>query len=74
MPLEVIASQGTPLPANVPARRLMVDAHQWAAIAGQLHEADACLLTMWGADERDRSGLFHVFAAFLWSKSSWRWG
>ncbi|HET7332228.1 NADH-quinone oxidoreductase subunit C [Dyella sp.] len=67
MPLEVIASQGTPLPANVPARRLMVDAHQWAAIAGQLHEADACLLTMWGADERDRSGLFHVFAAFLWS-------
>jgi len=67
MSLELIAREGMPLPANIPARRLMVDAHQWTAVAQQLHEDGACLLTLWGADERDRSGLFRVFAAFLLS-------
>lgn len=62
---EVIAREGMPLPANIPARRRVVDAHQWTAVAQQLHEAGACLLTLWGTDERDRSGSFHVFAAFL---------
>lgn len=67
MTLEIIAHEGMPLPANVPARRLQVDAHQWSAIAQQLHEAGAPLLALWGADDRDRDGLFHVFAAFLMS-------
>ena len=62
---EIIAGEGMPLPANVPARRLLVDARQWTAIAQQLHEAGACLFTLWGADDRDRDGCFHVFAAFL---------
>lgn len=65
MTLEIIAREGMPLPANVPARRLMVDADQWTATARQLHEDGACLLALWGADERDRSGVFQVFAAFL---------
>lgn len=65
MSLEIIAHEGKPLAANVPARRLMVDAQQWTAVARQLHEAGACLFTLWGADDRDRDGVFHVFAAFL---------
>lgn len=65
MSLELIAREGLPLPANVPARRLVVDAPQWTTVARQLHETGAGLLTLWGADDRDRSGRFHVFAAFL---------
>ncbi|GGA51017.1 NADH-quinone oxidoreductase subunit C [Dyella nitratireducens] len=65
MSLDVMTREGMPLPANVPARRLIVDAHQWTAVAQQLHEAGAYLLALWGTDERDRSGLFRVFAAFL---------
>ncbi|WP_329741463.1 NADH-quinone oxidoreductase subunit C [Dyella sp. A6] len=65
MPLEVIARNGIPVPANVPVRRLVVDAHQWTSLAEQLHVAGASLLTLWGHDERDRNGQFSVFAAFL---------
>lgn len=62
---DLIAREGLPLPANVPARRLPVDADQWTAAAEQLHEAGACLLALWGADERERNGQFQVCAALL---------
>ena len=65
MSLELIAQEGRRLPANVPARRVAVDAQQWTAVARQLQEAGAGLFTLWGADDRDRDGMFHVFAAFL---------
>jgi Ni,Fe-hydrogenase III large subunit/Ni,Fe-hydrogenase III component G len=55
----------TTLPANVPASRLVVDRAQWATAATALGRSGAGLLTLWGADDRDRDGRFRVYAAFL---------
>ncbi len=65
MSLEPIALEGSRLAANVPAQHRVVDADQWTAAARQLHDAGARLLTLWGADDRDRDGVFRVFAAYL---------
>jgi len=65
MPGHFLAREGTPLPSNVKTRYVVVDGAQWTASAQHLHEAGACLLTLWGADDRDRSGSFCIYAAFL---------
>ncbi len=68
MPHQFLTREGTPLPSNVTAQRVMVDNAQWTAIAQHLHDTGACLLTLWGTDDRDRNGLFRIYAAFLISK------
>lgn len=62
---DFLERDGTRLPANVTARRVVVDAAQWTASAQSLHERGARLLALWGADDRDCDGMFRVFAAFL---------
>jgi Ni,Fe-hydrogenase III large subunit/Ni,Fe-hydrogenase III component G len=57
--------EGIPLPANIPASRVVVDQHQWLAAANALKSAHAGLLSLWGADDRDRDGRFRVYAAYL---------
>lgn len=57
--------KGVPLPANLAVSRLVVDEHQWLSAANALSSADACLLSLWGADDRDRDGVFRVYAAYL---------
>ncbi|MFC5435112.1 NADH-quinone oxidoreductase subunit C [Rhodanobacter umsongensis] len=65
MPTDFFEREGTGLPANVAVRRVLVDATQWSQSAQSLHDLDACLLALWGADDRDVDGMFRIFAAFL---------
>ncbi|MCW8807444.1 MAG: NADH-quinone oxidoreductase subunit C [Rhodanobacter sp.] len=65
MPTEFLEREGTPLPANVAVRRVVVDAAQWTQSALSLSGLDARLLALWGADDRDVDGAFRIFAAFL---------
>src|SRR5271169_1325803 len=57
--------QRTPLPANIGASRLVADEHQWVSVASALKSAGEGLLSLWGADDRDRDGRFRVYAAYL---------
>lgn len=57
------------MPANLPCRRLRVDRAQWLQTAEGCRKANARFLTLWGADDRDRSGGFLVYAAFLLPQS-----
>src|SRR5215468_4139395 len=60
------ALRGMPLPANVRARRLVAsEPEQWSGMAASMEAGGAVLLSLWGADERDRDGHFHIFAAYL---------
>ena len=51
--------------SNLPCKRIKVGALQWHADARILQAAGGRLLTLWGADDRDRDGHFRIFAAFL---------
>jgi len=62
---EFLRNGRTSLPANVPASRLGVNGDQWVAAATALSRAGACLLALWGTDDRDRDGRLRVYAAFL---------
>ena len=53
------------IPGNVPAQCRAVNAGQWLATAETLRDAHARFLTLWGADDRDRDGRSHVYAAWL---------
>ena len=55
----------TGVPANLSASRVCADSGQWIGIAAAMHRAGAPLLTLWGADDRDRDGGFRVYAAYL---------
>ncbi|TPG05926.1 Ni,Fe-hydrogenase III large subunit [Rhodanobacter glycinis] len=65
MSTDFLEREGTRLPANVAVRRVLVDAAQWSQSAQSLRDLDACLLALWGADDRDVDGMFRIFAAFL---------
>ncbi len=62
---EFLASTGLPLPGNLSGSRLVVDRAQWLQYAAALRDSGAQLLTLWGADDRDRDAQFHIFAAYL---------
>lgn len=53
------------LPSNVACRLAKVGAVQWRRIAERLRAAEGRLLTLWGADDRDRDGRYRIFAAYL---------
>jgi Ni,Fe-hydrogenase III large subunit/Ni,Fe-hydrogenase III component G len=55
----------TSLLANVTASRQVVSREQWSAAATALSRGGAGLLTLWGADDRDRDGRLRVYAAYL---------
>src|SRR5271169_878858 len=55
----------TPLPANVAASHLVVDEDQWVSTATTFSSSGAALLSLWGADDRDRDSRFRVYAAYL---------
>jgi Ni,Fe-hydrogenase III large subunit/Ni,Fe-hydrogenase III component G len=55
----------TPLPSNLPAIRCEAQGDDWLRLAQGLHASGARLLTVWGADDRDRNGSFRVRAAWL---------
>jgi Ni,Fe-hydrogenase III large subunit/Ni,Fe-hydrogenase III component G len=53
------------LPSNLPCRCASVGAVRWYTGAETLQAAGGRLLTLWGADDRDRDDRFRVYAAFL---------
>ncbi|MGC8550699.1 MAG: NADH-quinone oxidoreductase subunit C [Acidobacteriaceae bacterium] len=57
--------QPLPMPSNVTSHILRVDRDQWVRTAEELRNADAKLLTLWGADDRDRDACFRIYAAWL---------
>lgn len=66
---EFIEQRRTRLSSNIESYRLCVDHEQWLQAAIAFCESGARLLTMWGADDRDRDSLFRIYAAYLLPKS-----
>jgi Ni,Fe-hydrogenase III large subunit/Ni,Fe-hydrogenase III component G len=64
-PDEITQTDFNTLTANLQASLLRVDRDQWYSAAQELRRTGAELLTLWGADDRDRNGCFHVYAAYL---------
>ncbi len=60
-----MSEQTALLSSNLPCRRLRAGTVDWRSIAGSLRAGNATLLTVWGADDRDRDGRFRIFAAFV---------
>lgn len=67
-PEERTQTDANSLPANLPANQLRVNGSQWHAASQELRSSGAELLTLWGSDDRDRDGCFHVYAAYLSAK------
>jgi Ni,Fe-hydrogenase III large subunit/Ni,Fe-hydrogenase III component G len=65
MTLDILKQEGCRLPANVTAQRIVVDAARWTENAQRFCGLGAGLLSLWGTDDRPRSGVFVIFAAFL---------
>jgi Ni,Fe-hydrogenase III large subunit/Ni,Fe-hydrogenase III component G len=53
------------LPSNLPCRLTKAGAVEWRQIAQRVRTDGGRLLTVWGADDRDRDGRYRVYAAFL---------
>jgi Ni,Fe-hydrogenase III large subunit/Ni,Fe-hydrogenase III component G len=65
MATDFMEFQPAQMPANLPCRRLHVKRAQWLQTAEALRASNARLLTLWGADDRDRDGGFRIYAAYL---------
>ncbi len=55
----------TVIPSNLTARRMKVGAVRWYKDAEKFRAAGGRLLTLWGADDRDRDRRFRIYAAYL---------
>lgn len=66
---EFMEHRRTKLPSNIESHRLCVDREQWLRTAKALRESGARLLTLWGADDRDRDDCFRIYAAWLLPQS-----
>lgn len=51
--------------SNLPCRLIHVGAVRWHTEAARLRAAGGRLLTLWGADDRDRDRRYRIYAAFL---------
>ena len=65
MPPDFFEDRRTRLPSNIESHLLSVDREQWLQTAGFFRDSDASLLSLWGADDRDRNGTFCIYAAYL---------
>ena len=53
------------LPSNLKCEQVQVSALQWKRTSEELHSVGGRLLTLWGADDRDRDNCFRVYALYL---------
>jgi len=65
MTLNMLGQAMKELPSNLSCKCIKVGAVRWHTEAERLRAAGGRLLTVWGADDRDRDGLFRIYAAFL---------
>jgi Ni,Fe-hydrogenase III large subunit/Ni,Fe-hydrogenase III component G len=61
---DVFESLAIKLPSNLNCRSVRVGAVRWKRMAEELCAAGGRLLTLWGTDDRDRDGLFRVYAVY----------
>ncbi len=65
MEQEELMQRGADLPSNVRCRRLCVDRELWLHTVQALSSSAARLLSLWGADDRDRDACFRIYGAWL---------
>ncbi len=65
MTVDTILKNSAILPGNLPTHYLRVNREQWLQTAADMRKENATLLSLWGADDRDRDGGFRIFAAYL---------
>src|ERR1039458_7604735 len=65
MTLDFFGQATQELPSNLPCNYTKVGALRWRQAAETLLAAGGRLLTLWGADDRDRDGRFRIYAAYL---------
>ena len=53
------------LPSNVSSGYARVDAARWEQGAEEVSTLGGTLLSLWGADDRERNGRFRIYAAYL---------
>lgn len=53
------------VPSNLPCRHTKAGAVEWRMIAQRIRADGGRLLTVWGADDRDRDNRYCVYAAYL---------
>lgn len=53
------------LPSNLPCNFVKKGSVEWWRAADELRASGARMLTLWGADDRNRDSCFRVYAAFL---------
>ncbi len=53
------------LPSNLNCEQVQVGALQWRLTSEELRSVGGRLLTLWGADDRDRDNCFKVYALYL---------
>lgn len=51
--------------ANIATSWVRVDRQQWSDTAQATYEAQAVFLSLWGADDHDKSDCFRIYAAYL---------
>ncbi len=56
------------LPSNIACGYANVDAARWKQGAKEVSTLGGTLLSLWGADDRDRDGRFRIYAAYLLAK------
>jgi Ni,Fe-hydrogenase III large subunit/Ni,Fe-hydrogenase III component G len=65
MNIELSQQQHAPLLSNLQGTRIRVDSEQWLQTALAVRQAGGRLLSLWGADDRDRDGRFRVYGIYL---------
>ncbi|MFP5234386.1 MAG: NADH-quinone oxidoreductase subunit C [Acidobacteriota bacterium] len=66
---ESIQQAADTLPSNVPCRHYKAGAVAWRKFAEAVRSHGGNLLTVWGADDRDRDARYRVYAAYLEANS-----
>ncbi len=65
MMFDLLGHSIRPLPSNLICGSMKAGAVQWRRTGEELCNAGGRLLTLWGADDRDRDGFFRIYAAYL---------
>ena len=68
MTVDFLNQTTTPLPSNIVCRHAKVDAANWQGGGDEVRALGGTLLSLWGADDRDRDGRFRIYAAYLLPK------
>lgn len=66
---DFISESAQSLPSNLPCRQWKAGAVAWRQFGETVRSKGGSLLSVWGADDRDRDGHYRVYAAYLEAES-----